>query len=77
MNFAILPDSRFVTCEKGIPRVKVYSADGVFESVVAGAELFAQSEVVIAPDVAVDSRGRIMVLDQVGKAVRIFTSLER
>jgi hypothetical protein len=71
-NFAILPDGGFVTCEKGVPRVKVYSADGVFESVVAGAELFAQSEAIVVLDVAVDSRGRIMVLDPVEKAVRIF-----
>ena len=28
INLALLPDGRFVTCEKGLPRVKIYSADG-------------------------------------------------
>ena len=32
---------RFVTAEKGIPRVKVYEADGTFFGVVAGPETFA------------------------------------
>ena len=74
VNFAILPDGNFVTCEKGIPRVKVYNAEGVFESVVAGAELFSQVEGFSALDVAVDSQGRIMVLDPVERAVRTFVS---
>ena len=38
---AMLPDQRFITAEKFIPRVKVYSADGKFVGVVAGAEVFA------------------------------------
>jgi len=33
-----LPDGRFVTSEKGIPRIKVYSREGDFDCVVAGAE---------------------------------------
>lgn len=83
VNFALLPDGRFVTCEKGLSRVKIYDADGVFESVVAGAELFALREEFPTPaqqsggqaevlDVAVDSQGRILVLDPMEKAVRIF-----
>ena len=87
VNFAILPDGRFVTCEIGLPRVKIYSADGVFESVVAGAELFPKSEEPLilegkadfrnrGLDVAVDSQGRILVLDPGEKLVRIFTLKE-
>jgi len=87
VNFAILPDGRFVTCEIGLPRVKIYSADGVFESVVAGAELFPKSEEPLilegksdfqnrVLDVAVDSQGRILVLDPSEKLVRIFTLKE-
>jgi hypothetical protein len=38
-----LADGRMVTCEKGIPRVKIYSAAGEFESVVAGAESFPEN----------------------------------
>lgn len=79
---AVLPDGRFVTAEKGIPRVKVYSREGKFECVVAGAEVFApgpgrldetradyQPE---ALDVAVDARGRVLVLDPAAKKVRFF-----
>ena len=29
---------KYITCEKGLPRVKIYSATGEFESVVAGVE---------------------------------------
>ena len=36
VHMAILPDGSFVTSEKGISRVKVYTGDGEFESVVAG-----------------------------------------
>lgn len=85
-NFAILPDGRFVTCEKGLPRVKIYKPDGTFESIVAGAELFPKSEEYLIPDtepedktgaldVAYDSQNRILVLDPMEKAVRIFSLL--
>ena len=83
VNFSILPDGRFVTCEKGIPRVKIYSAKGVFESVVAGAENFAKTVGIYNPalggddatkalDVAVDSKGLIFILDPAEKTIRIF-----
>ena len=83
VNFAILPDGRFVTCEKGLPRIKVYKADGNFESVVAGPKDFAKNaqsctlgEVSDCQtggmDIAVDSKGRVIVMDPVEKAVRIF-----
>lgn len=83
VNFAILADGRFVTCEKGIPRVKIYSDKGIFESVVAGAESFkdtvglynpeaAAEDTTKALDVAVDSKGRILVLDPVEKTIRVF-----
>ncbi|HGJ64645.1 TPA: hypothetical protein ENS27_04565 [bacterium] len=84
VSFAILPDGRFVTAEKGVPRVKVYSNTGVFESVVAGAEAFKDTVGVYNPDdtkdtrkaldVAVDSIGRILILDPIEKTVRIFIS---
>jgi hypothetical protein len=34
-HLAVLADGRFVTSEKGVPRVKIYSAQGEFESVIA------------------------------------------
>ena len=79
INLALLPDGRHVTCEKGLPRVKIYSADGEFESVVAGVETFAENAKACGPadctagglDAAVDSAGRIYILDLVTGDVRV------
>lgn len=77
---ALLSDGRWVTGEKGlgVTRVKVYSADGEFESVVAGPDAFDEpkSGPPIVIDVAVDSKDRILVLDPVRKQVRTFTPKE-
>jgi len=80
---AMLPDGRFVTGEKGLPRVKIYSPEGRFECVVAGPKTLdptqttaedARAEHRLEPvDLACDSRGRILVLDPSAKMVRIFT----
>lgn len=80
---ALLPDGRCLTAEKGLPRVKVYSATGQLESVVAGPESFAavasaeRSQTVAETahdglDVAADAGGRIAVLDLVGGTVHLF-----
>ena len=75
-----LADGRLVTCEKGIPRVKIYSAAGEFESVVAGAESFPENAHACTDlndcvhgglDAAVDSDGRIYILDVVANNVRV------
>jgi hypothetical protein len=79
INLALLPDGRFVTCEKGLPRVKIYSASGEFESVVAGVESFAENGKACGPsdctagglDAVVDSQGRIFILDFVTGDVRV------
>lgn len=77
---AVLPDGRIVTGEKGLPRVKVYSAVGQFESVVAGVEAFPENAKACADlndcthgglDLAVDSKGRIYILDLVAEVVRV------
>jgi hypothetical protein len=87
--FAILPDGRFVTAEKGLPTVKVYKPDGppdgrgALESVVAGPGQFkdertgmlvedAEKQVL---DVAVDSRGRVLVLDPLNRKVRVYEAI--
>lgn len=81
IGLAVLPDGRTVTCEKGLPRVKVFTVDGRFESVVAGPEIFAAnlkaaagpgSNTPAGLDAAVDARGRIHILDRVTAEVRIF-----
>ena len=79
INLALLPDNRIVTFEKGIPRVKVYSADGSFESVVAGTESFAENARVCGPNDCTlgglagvaDAQGRIYILDFVAANVRV------
>lgn len=79
VGLAVLPDGRVVTGEKGLPRVKVHGADGGFESVVAGTESFAANLKACADpndctrgglDVAVDTQGRIHVLDRVTSEIR-------
>ncbi|HEX41709.1 MAG TPA: hypothetical protein ENN81_06560 [Phycisphaerales bacterium] len=83
VNFAILPDGDFVTCEKGLVRVKVYDAEGRFAGAVAGPEQLVEggvSRVFTLPagsrsgafDVAVDPTGRVYVLDTLKNVIRIF-----
>ncbi len=67
-QLAVLPDGRFVTAEKGIPRVKVYSRRGNFETVVAGPPQLTDTPA----DLAADSRGRVLVLDGRAAKVRVF-----
>jgi len=79
VGLALLPDGRCVTCEKGLPRVKVYSANGTFECVVAGVESFPENWLkcsladctVGGLDAAVDAAGHVYVLDLVNADVRV------
>ena len=84
VNFAILQDENFVTCEKGLIRVKIYDPEGAFVGVVAGPEQLVEggasrvSEFGPASqaggfDVAVNTSGRIFVLDTIKNVVRTFT----
>ncbi len=69
-HLALLPDGRFVTSEKGIARVKVYDANGRFVTAVVGPDGL---DTEAGPcDVAVDSTGRILVLDPGRGLIRIF-----
>ncbi len=87
VNFAILQDESFVTCEKGLVRIKIYDPAGVFVGAVAGPEQLVQegtSRICETAaecqtgsfDVAVDTRGRIFVLDTIKNVVRIFTRIK-
>ena len=81
-NIALLPAGGYVTCEKGIPRVKVYDESGTLVGVVADPKRFVAGERALEEDwrrgtgggldVAVDSKGRILVLDPMGRNVRVF-----
>jgi len=88
VNFAILRDENFVTCEKGLIRVKIYDPDGAFVGVVAGPEQLVEGGASRASefgpasqaggfDVAVDPNGRIFVLDTIKNIVRIFTRIKK
>jgi sugar lactone lactonase YvrE len=74
-HLAVLADGRFVTSEKGIPRIKVYDVDGTFLTAVVGADSLATE---YEPcDVATDGAGRILALDPGARIVRVFEPLRR
>jgi sugar lactone lactonase YvrE len=69
-QFTILSDGSFVTSEKGLTRIKVYSPSGTLESVVATPDDFnPDSE---PADVTVDEMDAIYALDSSGKMIRKF-----
>lgn len=70
-HFALKPDGMFVTSEKHIVRVKLCDGEGEFRGVLCGQEEWGREAVGL--DLAVDSRGRILVLDPAADAVRIYT----
>jgi hypothetical protein len=78
INLALLRDGTVITFEKGIPRVKVFSSQGSFEGVVAGAESCVENAKACGPDDCTlggldgvgDSKGRIHILDLVAGNVR-------
>lgn len=85
IRLALLPDGRVLTCEKGLPRVKLFGASGEFETQVAGSSAFPENARVGSGErdadaalaglsAAVDSRGRIAILDHVTGEVRLLQS---
>jgi hypothetical protein len=86
VSFDVFPDGSFVTCEKGLPRVKLYDSHGEFTGLVAGPESFPEylkAANAGTPDslgtgiyAAVDPQGRVLVLDAVGGEVRIMKPKE-
>ncbi len=81
VSFEIFPDGSFVTCEKGLPRVKLYNSAGEFTGLVAGPEAFPeylQAANAGTPDAlgsglyaAITPQGRVLILDSIGGTIRI------
>jgi hypothetical protein len=82
IGLALLSDGSCVTCEKGLPRVKLYSVERTFDCVIAGPEMFRDNSragsvsdradgTLGGLDAAVDSQGRIYILDLVAGDVRV------
>jgi len=86
VSFEVFPDGSFVTCEKGLPRVKLYDSHGGFTGLVAGPEAFPEylkAANTGAPDTlnagiyaAIDPQLRVIILDGVGGTVRIMQAKE-
>jgi len=78
VSFALLPGGGFVTCEKGVRRVKAYDAGGQFVGLVAAPGTFpAEPPLRDGPtpgelDVTVDADGRVIVLDPYTGRISIF-----
>lgn len=75
-HIAILPGRRFVTAEKGIPRIKVYSPEGKFECVVAGPRQFKSQTTNPIADLATDHQGRVLALDS-STSVRVYEKVNQ
>lgn len=73
-HLAVLPNGHVVTAEKGIPRVKEYTAEGELDSLVAGPDLFRPETAGLS--LATDSQGSIYVLDPTRRAVRVFQRVQ-
>ena len=71
VHVAKLSDGSFVTSEKGVPRVKVYSSGGAFKGVVAAPAVFKKRTQGL--DLAVDSQDRVYVLDPPAGVIRVYT----
>jgi len=78
-----LPDGDFVTSEKGLARLHVYSEQGKFKGVVADPNHMIQDEALAKKacgdctkghgfDLASDSAGNVFVLDPIKKSIRVF-----
>jgi hypothetical protein len=83
MNLAIMTDGSFITCEKGVLRIKVYDSRGMLTGVVAGPEQLSVGKWSISETparrqhvrfvVAADKPGHVYVLDRDRSVVRIFS----
>ncbi|MDC0325258.1 hypothetical protein OAM01_00710 [bacterium] len=82
-----LPGGEFITSEKGLTRLKVYSELGEFKGVVAGPEQMVEDEALAKKacgdcsigsgfDVIADANGNVITLDPFKRSLRVFTPLK-
>ncbi|MCD4709554.1 MAG: hypothetical protein K8R52_01805 [Bacteroidales bacterium] len=71
-----MADGSFVTCEKGLVRIKIYDQSGKLKSVVASPELF-NGVKGTAPEVCVDENDVVYALDFENDMVRVFEPIEK
>lgn len=74
-HIAVRSDGSFVTSEKGLVRVKLYGPVGDLLGVIAAPNDFAIDTKGL--DLAIDSAGRILVLDPEAGMIRIYRTMER
>ena len=71
-----MADGSFVTCEKGLVRIKIYDQSGKLKSVVASPEQF-NGVKGTAPEVCVDENNVVYALDFENDMVRVFEPIEK
>jgi hypothetical protein len=76
VHLAVLPCGALITAEKGIPRVKVYEADGTLSAVVAGASDFASGETGLDLATRQANGGEVLVLVPSRRIVRVYVKKE-
>jgi hypothetical protein len=76
VHLAVCPCGSIVTAEKGIPRVKVYEADGTLSAVVAGASDFASGETGLDLAARKANGGEVLVLVPSRHIVRVYVKKE-
>jgi hypothetical protein len=72
-DFALLSDESFVTGEKTLLRVKLYDIHGGFKGVFASPDMFDRNG--NPPDICVDDRDNIIILDMDRSQLRLFASV--
>lgn len=83
VNFAMTADGSYITCEKGLTRIKIYDGQGNFAGVVAGPDAFGKHDAICGEkgadcnegglDVAVDASDKVFILDPYTDEIRVFT----
>ena len=71
-----MADGSFVTCEKGLVRIKIYDQSGKLKSVVASPDQF-NGVKGTAPEVCVDENNVVYALDFENDMVRVFEPIEK